>query len=229
VVDYLPLGDTRKAVNIPRVSPEILPLLKPFLRLGEKLGSFLGQISNYAIEEVQIEYQGAVIEYGIKPITVSVIKGLLTPFVGETVNFVNAPVMAKERGIRIIESTSEKVKDFVSLIGITARSKMEENTIAGTLFGREELRIVKLNDFFIEAIPEGHILLIHNYDRPGVIGNIGMTLGSQNINIATMHLGRDRVSGNAISLVHLDAPLPAGMMGAILKLPNIISVRQVTL
>ncbi len=229
VVDYLTLGETRNAVNIPRVSPEILPLLKPFLRLGEKLGSFLGQISNYAIEEVEIEYQGGVIEYGIKPITISVIKGLLTPFVGETVNFVNAPVMAKERGIRIIESTSEKVKDFVSLIGITARSKMEENTIAGTLFGREELRIVKLNDFFIEAIPEGHILLIHNYDRPGVIGNIGMTLGSQNINIATMHLGRDRVSGNAISLVHLDAPLPPGMVGAILKLPNIISVRQVAL
>jgi D-3-phosphoglycerate dehydrogenase / 2-oxoglutarate reductase len=229
IVDYLTLGETRNAVNIPAVSPDILPFLRPYLRLGERLGSFLGQISNYAIEEVLIEYQGEVVEYGTKPITVSVLKGLLTPFLGETVNFVNAPVMAKERGIRIIESTSEKVKDFVSLIAITTRSKMERNYIAGTLFGREELRIVKLNDFFIEAIPEGHILLIHNYDKPGVIGNIGTTLGSQKINIATMHLGRDRMSGNAISLVHLDAPLPVGMVGEILRIPNIISVRQITL
>ncbi len=88
------------------VSPDILPFLRPYLRLGEKLGSFLGQISNYAIEEVLIEYQGEVVEYGTKPITTSVLKGLLTPFVGETVNFVNAPVMAKERGIKITESTS---------------------------------------------------------------------------------------------------------------------------
>jgi D-3-phosphoglycerate dehydrogenase len=229
VADFLTLGEARNAVNIPMVSPDILPFLRPYLRLGEKLGSFVSQISNYAMEEVLIEYQGEVVEYGTKPITTSVLKGLLTPFVGETVNFVNAPVMARERGIRVIESTSDKVKDFASLIAITARSKMEQNYIAGTLFGREELRIVRLNDFFIEAIPEGHILLIHNYDKPGVIGNIGMTLASQNINIATLHLGRDRMSGNAISLIHLDAPLPTGMAGEILRLPNIISVRQIAL
>jgi len=162
VVDYLTLGEARNAVNIPMVSPDILPLLRPYLRLGEKLGSFLAQISNYAIEEVLIEYHGEVVEYGTKPITTSVLKGLLTPFVGETVNFVNAPVMAKERGIRITESTSAKVEDFASLIAITARSKMEQNYIAGTLFGREELRIVRLNTFFIEAIPGGYVLLIHN-------------------------------------------------------------------
>ncbi len=229
VADYLTLGEARNAVNIPAVSPDILPYLRPYLRLGERLGSFLGQISNYAIEEVLIECQGEVVEYGTRPITTSVLKGLLTPFVGETVNFVNAPVMAKERGIRIVESTSEAAKDFVSLIAITARSRMERNTIEGTLFGREELRIVKLNDFFIEAVPEGHILLIHNYDKPGVIGNIGMVLGTQGINIATMHLGRDRYGGNAISLVHLDGPLPPGKVGEILRIPHIISVRQIVL
>ncbi|RPJ09786.1 MAG: phosphoglycerate dehydrogenase [Deltaproteobacteria bacterium] len=229
VVDYLTLGEARNAVNIPMVSPDILPLIKPYLRLGEKLGSFLGQISNYAIEEVEIEYQGEVMEYGTKPITTAVLKGLLTAFVGETVNFVNAPVMARERGIRVKESTTEGAEDFASLIAITARSKMEKNSIAGTLFGREELRIVKLNDFFIEAIPEGHVLLIHNYDKPGVIGNVGMALGNQGINIATMHLGRDRIGGNAISLVHIDAPLQPGLMGEILRIPNIISVRQIAL
>ncbi len=229
VADYLTQGEVRNAVNIPAVSPDVLPFLRPYLRLGEKLGSFLGQISNYAVEEVLIECQGEVVQYGTKPITTSVLKGLLAPFVGESVNFVNAPVMAKERGIRVTESTRAEAEDFVSLIAITARSKMEQNFVAGTLFGREELRIVKLNSFFIEAIPEGHILLIHNYDRPGVIGNVGMVLGGRNINIATMHLGRDRFGGNAISLVHLDAPLPPGAAGEILKIPHIISVRQIAL
>jgi D-3-phosphoglycerate dehydrogenase len=229
VVDYLTLGEARNAVNMPAVSPDILPFLRPYLRLGEKLGSFLGQISNYAIEEILIEYHGEVLEYGTRPITISVLKGLLTPFVGETVNFVNAPVMAKERGIKITESISDKAEDFASLIALTARSKMEQNYIAGTLFGKKELRIVKLNDFFIEALPEGYILLVNNYDKPGVIGNIGMALGSRNINIATMQFGRDRMAGNAISLLHLDAPLPPGMLGEILRLPNIISVRQIQL
>jgi len=229
VVDYLLLGEARNAVNMPAVSPDILPFLRPYLRLGEKLGSFLGQISNYAIEEVLIEYHGEVIEYGTKPITISILKGLLTPFVGETVNFVNASVMAKERGIRITESTSAEAEDFASLIALTARSKMEQNYIAGTLFGRKELRMVKLNDFFIEAIPEGYILLVNNYDRPGVIGNIGAALGSRNINIATMQFGRDRMGGHAISLLHLDVPLPPGMVGEILRLPNVISARQIQL
>jgi len=229
IVDYLIMGEARNAVNMPVVSPDILPFLRPYLKLGEKLGSFLAQISNYAIEEVLIEYHGEVVEFGTKPITISVLKGLLTPFVGETVNFVNAEVMAKERGMRITESTRAKAEDFASLIAITTRSKMEQNYIAGALFGRKELRIVKLNDFFIEAIPEGHILLVNNYDRPGVIGNIGMALGSRNINIATMQFGRDQMAGNAISLLHLDTPLPPGMLGEILRLPNIISVRQIQL
>ncbi len=229
VVDYLINGEIRNAVNLPAVSPDLLLFLRPYLRLGEKLGSFLGQISNYAIEEVMIEYLGEIGSYGTKPITVSILKGLLTPFVGETVNFVNAPVMAKERGIRVTESVSESAEDYASLISLTVRSKMEQNYIAGTLFGRKELRIVKLNDFFIEAIPEGTILLINNYDRPGVIGNIGMALGSRGINIATMQFGRDRMGGMAISLLHLDSPLPPGMLGEILRLPNIISVRQIEL
>jgi len=229
IVDYLTLGEARNAVNMPAVSPDILPFLRPYLRLGEQLGSFLGQISNYAIEEVLIEFHGEVVEYGTKPITISVLKGLLTPFVGETVNFVNAPIMAKERGIRITESTSDEAEDFASLIALTARSKMEQNYIAGTLFGRKELRIVKLNDFFIEAIPEGYILLVNNYDKPGVIGNLGNALGTRNINIATMQFGRDRMGGNAISLLHLDVPLPPGMVGEILRMPNIISVRLIQL
>jgi D-3-phosphoglycerate dehydrogenase len=106
---------------------------------------------------------------------------------------------------------------------------MGQNYVAGTLFGREESRIVRLNDFFIEVIPEGPILLVHTYDKPGVLGNIGTALASRDINIATMHLGRDRVGGNALSLIHLDAPLKPGMAEELLKIPHIISVRQIHL
>ena len=229
VVDFLLTGEARNAVNLPMVSPDVLPFMAPFLRLGEKLAGFLAQISTHAMEEVLIEYQGEIAEYGLKPLTTSILKGLLTPFMGETVNFVNAPVIAKERGIKVTESTRAKSEDFTSLIAITTRSKMEENHIAGALFGRKELRIVKLNGFFIEAIPEGHILVINNYDKPGVIGNIGETLGKRNINIATMQLGRNRLGGNAISLLHVDTPLTPRLLEEILKLPNIVSIRQVEL
>ena len=196
VISYFTLGEARNAVNIPMVSPDILPLLRPYLRLGEKMGGFLAQISNDAIEEVLIEYQGEVVEFGTKPITTSILKGLLTPFVGETVNFVNAPVMAKERGASgSLNPPVKRQRILRALVSITTRSKKEQNTIAGTLFGRKELRIVRLNDFFIEVIPEGHILLVHTYDKPGVLGNIGMMpWQARDINIATMHLGRDRLA-----------------------------------
>ena len=168
-------------------------------------------------------------EFGTKPITTSILKGLLTPFVGETVNFVNAPVMAKERGIRIIESTSEKAEDFASLVSITTRSKREQNTLAGTLFGRKELRIVRLNDFIVETVPEGHILLIHSYDKPGVLGNLGMMLASQNINIATMHLGRERIGGKGHLAHPSGCPFTVGKDGRDFGISHIISVRQITL
>jgi D-3-phosphoglycerate dehydrogenase len=229
VVDFLLRGEVRNAVNIPSVSPDILPLVQPFVQLGERLGSFLAQMASHAIEEVTIDYHGEVTSYGVKPITNSVFKGLLSPHLGETVNFVNAPVIAKERGIRVIESIHTQAEDFASLMSITARSQWEVNTIAGTLFGRKELRIVRLNDFLIEAIPEGDILLIDNDDRPGVIGNLGMALGGKDINIATMELGRDRKGGKAISLIHLDNPLPAGALDEILKMPNIIAAREIHL
>jgi D-3-phosphoglycerate dehydrogenase len=229
VVDFLLRGEVRNAVNIPLVNPDVLPLLTPFFRLGEKLGSFLAQISSHAVEEVLVEYHGEVVEYGIHPVTTSVLKGLLTPHLGDTVNFVNAPVLAKERGMRVTESIRDRSEDFSSLIAIRTRGGNEEYDIAGALFGRKEPRIVKLNGFLIEATPEGYILLIHNYDRPGVIGNIGTLLGGRNINIAAMQLGRDRMGGRAIALLHVDSPLPPEVLHEVLGLPNIMSIRQIQL
>jgi D-3-phosphoglycerate dehydrogenase len=229
VVDFLINKRIRNAVNIPIVSPDVLPVVKPYLDLGERLGSFLTQISDVAIEELSIEYQGTVAEYHVSPITVSILRGLLTPYMGEVVNFVNASIIAKDRGIRVRESKSTKAEDFASMIAITAVGGGGKNYLAGALFGTRDFRIVRINDFLIEAVPKGNMLLIQNEDRPGVIGNIGATLGDRDINIATMQFSRDRSGGVAISLLHLDSVLPKEVMDELSQLPDIISVKHIEL
>jgi len=229
VVDFFVNKRIRNAVNIPIVNPDVLPVVKPYLSLGEKLGSFLTQISDVVIEELSIEYKGTVVEYNVSPITVSILRGLLTPYLGEVVNFVNASIIAKERGIRVRESKSNTAEDFASMVTIMAMGRGERNYIAGALFGTKDFRIVQINDFRIEAVPEGNMLLIRNYDRPGVIGNIGTTLGKRNINIATMQFSRDRSRGVAISLLHLDSTISKEVMEKLSQLPNIISVKYIEL
>jgi D-3-phosphoglycerate dehydrogenase len=229
IVDFLVNKRIRNAVNIPIVSPDVLPVLKPYLDLGEKLGSFLTQISDVAIEELSIEYRGTVAEYNVSPITVSVLRGLLTPYMGEVVNFVNASVIAKDRGIRVRESKSTTAEDFASMVAITTVVRGGSNYIAGALFGTRDFRIVQINDFLIEAVPQGNMLLIQNYDRPGVIGNIGTTLGNRNINIATMQFSRDRSGGVAISLLHLDSVISKEVMEELSQVPDIISVKHIEL
>jgi len=229
VVDFLINKRIRNAVNIPIVGPDVLPVVKPYLDLGEKLGSFLTQISDFAIEELFVEYKGSVVEYDVSPITVSILRGLLTPYMGEVVNFVNASVIAKDRGILVRESKSSSSEDFANMVAITAIGRGERNVVAGALFGTKDFRIVQINDFRIEAVPKGNMLLIQNYDRPGVIGIIGTTLGNRNINIATMQFGRDRIGGNAISLVHLDSVISKELMKQLSELPNVISVKHIEL
>jgi D-3-phosphoglycerate dehydrogenase len=219
IVDFFINKRIRNAVNIPIVSPDVLHAVKPYLDLGEKLGSFLTQISDIAIEEISIEYKGTVAEYNVSPISVSILRGLLTPYMGEVVNFVNASIIAKDRGIRV----------RASMVGITAMGRGERNYIAGALFGTKDFRIVQINDFLIEAFPKGNMLLIQNYDRPGVIGNIGTALGNRNINIATMQFSRERLGGAAISLLHLDSVISKEVMEELSQLPNIISVKHVEL
>ncbi len=229
VVDFLINKRIRNAVNIPSVGPDILPVVKPYLDLGERLGSFLTQISDFAIEELSVEYKGSVAEYDVSPITVSILRGLLTPYMGEVVNFVNASVIAKDRGILVRESKSSSSEDFANMVAITAMGRGERNVVAGALFGTKDFRIVQINDFRIEAVPNGNMLLIQNYDRPGVIGNIGTALGNKNLNIATMQFGRDRMGGSAISLLHLDSVISKELMEQLAELPNVISVKHIEL
>lgn len=222
VIDYLLHGVIRNAVNVPSVSGEIMSQLSPYLVLAEKLGSFHSQMAKGGIEEVFIEYIGDVAELDSTPITISALKGLLTPIMKHAVNFVNAPIIAKERGIRVVESRST-ADDFTNLITLNIRTTKENNVVSGTIFGKKEPRIVRINSFRLEAAPEGHMLLIHNVDRPGVIGRIGVTLGRHNINIARMHVGQETEKGRNIILLTTNVPVSEKVLKKVLELPDVLS------
>ena len=229
VIAYLLHNTIQNAVNVPAVSPEVMDRIGPYLNLAENLGGFLAQACTSRIEAVDIEFHGEMFKRDTEPIVLATLKGLLAPVMGDDVNFVNAKVIAQQRRIRIKESLVDDTGDYTTLIVLRVKGKDQEQSIWGTLFGKKEPRIVRYNDFIIEAIPKGEILLVENYDRPGVIGSIGMTLAKQGINIATMQFGRDQMGGQAISLLHLDAPLSDSIIERLMDLPNIISVKPIRL
>ncbi len=229
VIAFLLNRTIQNAVNVPAVSPEVLERIGPYLDLAENLGGFLAQVCTFRIEEVDIEFHGEMFEKDTEPIVLATLKGLLAPVMGDDVNFVNAKVMAQQRRIKVRETKVEDTGDYTTLIVLRIKGQGREESLWGTLFGKKEPRIVRYNDFIIEAIPKGEIILVENYDRPGVIGNIGMTLGKKGINIATMQFGRDKMGGQAISLLHLDAPLNDEIINELLTLPNLISVKPIRL
>jgi D-3-phosphoglycerate dehydrogenase len=229
VVDYLSGEVIRFAVNVPSVSPELLNMLRPYLLLGEKLGSFQVQMLAKVPKEVQVEYGGEVAQYDVAPLTLAVLKGILTPVMETSINYVNAPLVARERGIRVIESKSSRASDFASSITVRVKTEDKEAEVEGAIFGNNNPRIVKINNFYLEAVPEGNILILNNKDVPGVVGTLGNFLGERGINIAGLELGREKVGGMAISLIHVDNPIPKEVLDALRRLPNIVSAVLVKL
>jgi D-3-phosphoglycerate dehydrogenase len=226
MVDYLVHGIVRNAANVPSVSSDVLPLVKPYLSLAEKMGSLQAQIQAGAMEEVSVEYSGEVANLEVAPVTVALLKGLLSPILLESVNYVNAPIVAKERGIKVVESKSSKVEDFTTFITLKVKTDRETNTLGGTIFGKYDPRIVRINQFRLEALPEGYMLLLYTHDRPGVIGNIGTTLGINGINISRMQFGREEIEGKALVLLNTDSQVPQEILKKLEKLPHILSVTQ---
>ncbi len=206
VVDYLLYGIVRNAVNVPSISAEALKVIQPVLNLAEKIGLLSAQIAAGAIQEVEITYRGELAKIDTQPVTLSLIKGLLAPFLKEDVNYVNALLRAKERNIRILESRTEETEDFTSLISVRTKHTQGETLVEGTLFGKKEPRIVRINGFRLDALPEGYMLYIFNEDKPGVIGKIGTILGKHNLNISRMHVGQDPMKRRNIILLSLDQP-----------------------
>ena len=229
VRDYLADGVIRYAVNAPSVSQDLLRELRPYLTLGEKLGSLHVQLLGKFPEEVRVEGGGEVAQYDVAPIAAAVLKGMLSFALDRSVNYVNAPIIAHERGIKVVQSRSESARDFASYIQVRTRTKGEETEIEGAIFGANNPRIVRINDFYFEAVPDGHILVSHNHDVPGVVGAVGTLLGKNGINIAGLELGREKVGGAAISFIHVDNPVPREVLDKLRALPEIISTLAVKL
>jgi D-3-phosphoglycerate dehydrogenase len=229
MVDFLSKGIVRYAVNVPSVTPELLEVLRPYLTLAEKLGSLHVQMSDSLPKEVHVEYRGDVVQYNVAALTLAVLKGMLTPVMESAVNYVNAPLIAKERGIQIVESKGEYSEDFASSITVKAKNGKQDLEIEGAIFGKKHPRIVRVNNFYLEAVPEGYILILHNNDVPGVVGAVGTILGKSGINIAGMELGRSEKGGNAISFTHVDDVVPQKALKELRALPQIVSAELVKL
>ncbi len=229
IVDYLLTGTIRNAVNFPSIPADQIPVLRPYINLAEIMGKFAAQIYEGGITEVTVEYRGEAEEIDTKPVTIAALKGLLEPILTETVNFVNTPIIAKERGIEVKETKSPDSGDYYTMLVLRVKANGKYNEIAGTLYGKKEPRIIRVDKFPVEIVPEGVMLYIYNNDRPGVIGNIGTLLGNNNINIARMHFGRESKGGMAISVVNVDNEVNDSLMNEIKKMPNIIDVKIIKL
>jgi D-3-phosphoglycerate dehydrogenase len=226
IVDYLTKGEIRNAVNFPSVSAELLQVIQPYLDLAEKLGKFQAQVVTGGIKELIVEYSGKILDYNVAPLTISLLKGLLTPVLKDSINYINAPVVAKERGIKVVESKSSEIGDYTSMIALTLKTSKGSYYAAGAIFGRQDPRIVQIDKFTLEVVPEGYMLVLSNYDRPGVIGNIGATLGENNVNIARLHLSRDQVENQALVVLSTDSIVPEVALERLRNLPHVISVIQ---
>lgn len=229
MIEYLTTGGIRNAVNVPSVSPEALPALRPYLTLSERMGGFASQLAAGNVKRITVEYAGDVVALGVGPLTVALVKGFFDS-ISEGVNYVNAPVLAKERGIEVVESKLTKSEDFASTITVKAETDKGTSTIKGALFGKNDVRIVRIDDFLVEIYPQGTILLIENKDVPGVIGSIGTALAKNGINIVQMYVGRaPNASGNALSTLVVENQLDDKQLQDLKGLPNLTSVRQVVL
>ncbi|MGQ3684924.1 MAG: phosphoglycerate dehydrogenase [Candidatus Loosdrechtia sp.] len=217
----------RNAVNLPTYNLDEYAILKPYISLAEKMGSLLVQIARGNIQTIDITYTGEICKKNIRLVTDSLLVGLLKPSLEDGVNIVSAPVLLAERGIKITVTTSNSSSDFTSLITTKIKRENGDITVSGTVFGRNEPRIVDINGYGVEAALDEHLLVLFGKDKPGFIGDIGSVLGRKKINIAKMAFGRKEVGGNAITILNVDATLPLECIREIEQLDHIESVHLV--
>ena len=226
VVDYLTKGIIRNAVNAPSIPLEVLRTLQPYLTLAEKLGRLGSQLAEGRLAEVHLAYRGEIGDLNCVPLTVAAVKGVLDA-THDNVNMVNALAIARARGIRVVETKSSEPSDFAGLIGVTLHTDRGRTETAGTVFNRQDPRVVQIDGLRLEAVLEGYLLVFSNLDVPGVIGRIGTLLGQSGVNIAGMRLGRERRGGRAVSVVNVDDAIPAPILDEVRRLPNIVYAKLV--
>jgi D-3-phosphoglycerate dehydrogenase len=228
IIDYLKNGNVRNAVNVPSIDAETLAQIKPNITLGEDLGSFVSQLVDGPITRVEVKYNGEVSTLQVKPITNAILKGLFNHSI-DGVNMVNAPFIAKERGIEVQESISNEVHEYTSTVQVQITSENGTRSVTGSIFGNGDSRIVQIDEYSMEAILSKDMLVLNNMDVPGVIGNLGKVLGKNNLNIAGFHLGRQKEKGKAIAIVNIDSQPTAETLKELHNTTHILSVNSVTL
>ncbi|MBP0009572.1 MULTISPECIES: phosphoglycerate dehydrogenase [unclassified Roseofilum] len=219
----------RSAVNIPGLHPDALEQLRPYLQLAETLGNLVSQLVGDRVESLNIHLQGELANNQSQPIVIAALKGLLSRALRERVNYVNASIEAQERGIRVIETRDASICDYKGSLLLQAKGPSEEHEVTGTLLGDGEIRITMVDGFPINVPPNQHMLFTRHRDMPGIIGKIGSLLGSFNVNIASMQVGRQIVRGDAVMVLTIDDPLPEGILEEILKVAGIRDANTVML
>ncbi|MEM7771682.1 MAG: phosphoglycerate dehydrogenase [Cyanobacteria bacterium P01_A01_bin.37] len=219
----------RSAVNIPGLRPDVLEKLRPYLQLAETLGNLISQLSGGRVESLTIRLQGELADNSAQPIVIAALKGLLSYALRERVNYVNASIEAKERGIRVIETRDSTVRDYAGSLVLSAKGNMGSHSVTGAVLGDEGMRITNIDGFPINVPPNPYMLFTVHRDMPGIIGKIGSLLGSFNVNIASMQVGRKIVRGDAVMVLSIDDPLPDGILTEITKVPGIRDAYTVSL
>jgi D-3-phosphoglycerate dehydrogenase / 2-oxoglutarate reductase len=219
----------RSAVNIPGLHPDAIQKLKPYLQLAETLGNMVSQLAGGRINDLQIGLYGDLAEQQTKPIITAALKGLLSPALRERVNYVNAGIEAKERGIHVSETRDASVRDYAATLKLIAKGSLGQHSVTGSLLGDNEMRITSVDDFPVNVAPTQNMLFTVHKDVPGIIGIIGSLLGKFNVNIASMQVGRKIVRGDAVMVLSLDDPLPDGILTEIKQVTGISDAYTVTL
>lgn len=218
MADYLTSGAVVNALNMPSVSGEDAPKLKPYMDLAQQMGAFAGQISTSAFKSVSLSYEGAVADLNTKPLTAIILQGLLAPLM-DSVNMVNAPVIAEERNIKVRETFQKTASDYLTLIRLTVETENGSRSLVGTLFGGTKPRLVEIENVPLEAELSPYMLFARNEDKPGFIGGLGTVLGGAAVNIATFSLGRQEEGGKALALISVDQEITPDLLQRVHALP----------
>lgn len=217
------------AVNAPLRTPGDIEFIEPYLKLAETLGRALTQLAEARLETVELTYAGELAAHDVTPLTAAAIKGLLAGVTEERVNLINARIVARSRGLNIVERKAERPEaNYANLITIAVLANGDRHLVAGTLL-QDEPRIVRIDDYWVDVMPSGHMLVTHHLDRPGIIGRVGTLLGEGDVNISSMQVGRRVRRGEAIMIMNLDEPLPRALLDQIAAIPDIRRVKQVSL
>ncbi len=218
----------KNAVNMPSIPAELLAAVKPYLSLGEQLGKFAAQLTS-EIDTIEVSYAGEISNLNVAPITTAVLKGVLDTLSDEPVNFINASIIAKAKGVKIVEAKQSEEEDYTNLIKVTLSGSKCVKQVAGSLFRNNDARIVMIDNFHVDAIPQGNMIIAPHTDKPGIIGKVGTLIGNVNVNIASMQLGRKEIGGNAVMVLVVDNPVPQDVLDEIVKVDGIKDVKFVTL